>query len=101
MTKGALYYQTLTLCKTTNFRSFQTERVYRQQFEFDENGIKFSKWVENTVGKGEIARYNFSFSRSVFKPKGLFGKGLIPQKKLMGKEESSYAKQFLEVSFIS
>ena len=26
-------------------------------FEFDENGRKFSKWVENTVGKGVIARY--------------------------------------------
>ena len=26
-------------------------------FKFDENGIKFSKWVENTVGKGEIAHY--------------------------------------------
>ena len=26
-------------------------------FEFDENGRKFSKRVENTVGKGEIARY--------------------------------------------
>ena len=25
-------------------------------FKFDENGIKFSKWVENTVQKGEIAR---------------------------------------------
>ena len=25
--------------------------------KFDENGIKFSKRVENTVGKGEIARY--------------------------------------------
>ena len=24
-------------------------------FIFDENGIKSSKWVENTVGKGEIA----------------------------------------------
>ena len=24
---------------------------------FEENGTKFSKWVENTVGKGEIARY--------------------------------------------
>ena len=24
-------------------------------FKFDENGRKFSKWVENTVGKGEIA----------------------------------------------
>ena len=26
-------------------------------FRCDENGRKFSKWVENTVGKGEIARY--------------------------------------------
>ena len=26
-------------------------------FKFDENGGKFSKWVENTVGKGEIACY--------------------------------------------
>ena len=24
-------------------------------FRFDENGRNFSKWVENTVGKGEIA----------------------------------------------
>ena len=24
-------------------------------FKFDENGEKFSDWVENTVGKGEIA----------------------------------------------
>ena len=26
-------------------------------FKFDENGRKFSKQVENTVGKGEIAHY--------------------------------------------
>ena len=26
-------------------------------FEFRENSRKFSKWIENTVGKGEIARY--------------------------------------------
>ena len=26
-------------------------------FKFDENGRKLSKWVENTVGKGEIAHY--------------------------------------------
>ena len=25
-------------------------------FKFDENGRKFFKWVENTAGKGEIAR---------------------------------------------
>ena len=26
-------------------------------FEFNENGRKLSRWVENMVGKGEIARY--------------------------------------------
>ena len=26
-------------------------------FKFDENGRQFSKRLENTVGKGEIARY--------------------------------------------
>ena len=26
-------------------------------FKFDEDGRKFFKWVENTVGKGEIARH--------------------------------------------
>ena len=36
-------------------------------FEFDENGTKFSKRVEDTVGKGEIARYEqFLFFPAVF-----------------------------------
>ena len=26
-------------------------------FKFDKYGRTFSKWLENTVGKGEIARY--------------------------------------------
>ena len=51
-------------------------------FNFVENGRKFSKWVENTVGKGEIAHYKqFLHSNSVFlrlilqtsKNQGLFG----------------------------
>ena len=53
-------------------------------FEFDENGRKFSKMVENTVGKGEIACYEQFLLHSVFKRpvlktrknKGMFGKGL-------------------------
>ena len=39
-------------------------------FEENVNGGKFSEKVENTVGKGEIARYkplNFSFSHRVLK----------------------------------
>ena len=43
--------------QTTKFRLFQTERVADDNFKFDENGRKLSNWVENTVGKGEIARY--------------------------------------------
>ena len=43
--------------QTSNFRLFQTERVSRLHFEFDENDGKFSKRIENTVGKGEIAQF--------------------------------------------
>ena len=33
------------------------KEVAVNDFEFGENGREFSKRVENTVGKGEIARY--------------------------------------------
>ena len=72
----------LTLSQTTNFKLSQNERVCR----CDENVEKFSIWVENAVGKGEIACYEqfLFFPHSVFKKlvrqtpknKGLFGKGL-------------------------
>ena len=50
-------------------------------FKFDENGRKLSKWVENTVGKGEIARYEQfllfpqCFQKACF-PGALCGNGL-------------------------
>ena len=48
----------LTHYQTTNFRHFQTEGVLQTTIsKFDENGKKLSKQVENTVGKGEIVRY--------------------------------------------
>ena len=47
----------LTLSQTTNFRLFQTERVADDNFKLVDNGSKFSRRVENTVGTGEIARY--------------------------------------------
>ena len=75
-----------TLSQTTNFRHFQNESGCRRKSKFDENDRKFSKRVENTVGKGEIARYEqfLLFPHSVFKilvlqtrkNQGLFGKGL-------------------------
>ena len=67
----------------TNFRLFQTQRV--DSLKFDDIGEKFSKRVENTVGKGEIAQYKQFFLFPVFfrrlilqthKNQGLFGKGL-------------------------
>ena len=47
----------LTISQTINFGLFQSERVSNDNFKFSENNRKFSKEVENTVGKGEIARY--------------------------------------------
>ena len=40
----------------TNFRPFKTEEFADDNFKFHENSRKLSKRVENTVGKGEIAR---------------------------------------------
>ena len=37
--------------------SSKLKEVADDNFKFDENGRKFSKQVENTVGKGEIACY--------------------------------------------
>ena len=48
----------LTNYQMTNFRLFQTEEFADDNFKFDENGRKLSKRVENTVGKGKIARYD-------------------------------------------
>ena len=45
-------------------------------FKFDENSRKFFIWVENTVGKGEIARHeHISPLPSVFS-KDLFPRGV-------------------------
>ena len=83
-----LNLSTLTLSQTTNLRLFQTEEFADDNFNFDENGRKFSKQIENTVGKGEIARYKQfllfpqCFQRHVLqtcKIQGLFGKELSIQ----------------------
>ena len=36
--------------------SSKLKKFADDNFRFDKNGRKLSKWVENTVGKGEIAR---------------------------------------------
>ena len=49
--------------------------------KFDENGRKFCKWVENAVGKGEIARYEQfllfpqCFQKRHIKTRACLGKG--------------------------
>ena len=46
-------------------------------FKFDENGRKLSKQVENTVGKGEIARYEqFLLFPQCFQKASLFLRGV-------------------------
>ena len=40
-----------------NLDSSKLKEFADNNFKFDENGRKLSKQVENTVGKGEIARY--------------------------------------------
>ena len=37
--------------------SSKLKELADDNFKFDDNGRKLSKWVENTVGKGEIACY--------------------------------------------
>ena len=47
----------LTLYQTTIIDSFKLKEFAEEIFKFDYNSRKFSKQVENTVGKGEIAHY--------------------------------------------
>ena len=60
----------------TSFRLFQTERV-DNNFEFDENRRKFLKRIENTAGKGKIARYAqfLLFPQCFQKTRACLGKG--------------------------
>ena len=58
---------------TSKFEEFADDN-----FKCDNNGRKFSEWAENTVGKGEIARYSVlrRLMLQTHKNQGLFGKGL-------------------------
>ena len=42
----------MTILDSSKLKEFADDN-----FMYDENGRKLSKWVENTAGKGEIARY--------------------------------------------
>ena len=51
--KGLIHDPVLTVSQMTNCSFFQTD----DKFKFLENGKKFFKRIENTLGKGEIAPY--------------------------------------------
>ena len=60
--KKFLFWQTinyplLNFSQTPNFALPQSESLQTTISKFDANGRKFSKQVENTVGRGEIACY--------------------------------------------
>ena len=50
-------FNTLTLYQTTEFLDLTKLKEFADDnSKFGEDGGKFFKWVENTVGKGEITR---------------------------------------------
>ena len=53
---GFLTHYPFDKFKTSKLKEFADDN-----FKFDETGRNLSKWVENTVGKGEIARYEQFF----------------------------------------
>ena len=75
-------FQALTLYKRQILDSSKLKMFADDSFNFDENGGEFFKWLENTVGKGEIAHYEKfllfpqCFQKTCTAGKGLFGKGL-------------------------
>ena len=56
-TRSYCSYHFLTLSQTTNLDSSKLKEFADDNFKFDENGRKFSKRVESTMRKGEIACY--------------------------------------------
>ena len=46
--------------------SSKLKELADDNFKFDENGRNLSKQVENTVGKGEIARFQKCFQKACF-----------------------------------
>ena len=90
-----IYYRKtfIQLLESTPVHPFPNDKLFfsskhnefsDDNFEFDENGIKLSKWIENTEGKEEIALYEQfhlfpqCFQKTVLQTRanqGLFEKG--------------------------
>ena len=52
-----LYWTSFTAVMPLPKYNIVRNHIQDDNFKFDENGRKLSKWVVNSVGKGEIARY--------------------------------------------
>ena len=52
-----LWNSNFTISQTTNLDSSKLKEFADDNFKFDEHERKFFRQLENTVGKGEIARY--------------------------------------------
>ena len=69
---GCSTKQTLLVIKDKFMTFSKLNEFAGDNFRFDEYGRKFSKWVENTVGKGEIARneqfllFHTAFSKTLY-----------------------------------
>ena len=66
LTIPEIAHMILTLSQTTNYGHFQTQDIAGGDFKFDENGSKFFKQVENTVGKREISPFATVFSKGIY-----------------------------------
>ena len=94
--KCFLEWQIVDFCKLKEFAD--------DNLKFNENGRMFSKQVENTVGKGEIARYEqFLLFPQCFQKtdvlqthtnKGLFWKGLKVNLIILASQNSPPANPF-------
>ena len=51
------FYLTILILTQYQMTNFRLKELADDNFNFEENGSKLSKRVENIVGKGEIARY--------------------------------------------
>ena len=66
----------LNLSQTSTFRLSKLTKLADDNLKSDENSRKFYKWVENTVGKGEIAHYELMVVLQTCKIQGLFWNGI-------------------------
>ena len=83
--KNRLYGSIIRCCLSIDILCFskcqvldssKLKQIADDNFKFAENGQKFPKGIENTMGKGEIARYEqFLLFPQCFQKQGLFGKG--------------------------